>query len=161
RAGLQRGHGIHTLRHCFATHLLEAGVDLRTIQLLLGHKRLETTSLYLHVTEKKLTQLRSPFDLLRLPQPAALPPPPPPPAHPPGAPPPPAVAAMLPAPCHPAPGPRPQPACELADIARRYGPAYRRAPPLPLAHLKVVQAIESCRTAVLGGHRESCAACGF
>jgi len=79
RAGLQRGHGIHTLRHCFATHLLEAGVDLRTIQLLLGHKRLETTSLYLHVTEKKLTQLRSPFDLLRLPQPEDVPAPPTPP----------------------------------------------------------------------------------
>jgi site-specific recombinase XerD len=75
RAGLQRGHGIHTLRHCFATHLLEAGVDLRTIQLLLGHKRLETTSLYLHVTEKKLTQLQSPFDLLRLPKPEDVPPP--------------------------------------------------------------------------------------
>jgi integrase/recombinase XerD len=77
RAGLQRGHGIHTLRHCFATHLLEAGVDLRTIQLLLGHKNLQTTSLYLHVTEKKLTHLQSPFDLLRLPKPEDVPPPPP------------------------------------------------------------------------------------
>jgi integrase/recombinase XerD len=74
RAGLTRGHGIHTLRHCFATHLLEAGVDLRTIQILLGHKSLQTTSLYLHVTEKKLTQLQSPFDLLRLPQPEDVPP---------------------------------------------------------------------------------------
>lgn len=73
RAGLMRGHGIHTLRHCFATHLLEAGVDLRTIQMLLGHKSLQTTSLYLHVTEKKLTQLQSPFDLLRLPDPQDMP----------------------------------------------------------------------------------------
>jgi len=79
RAGLKRGHGIHTLRHCFATHLLEAGVDLRTIQLLLGHKRLETTSLYLHVTEKQLTELRSPFDLLRLPKAEDVPAPPTPP----------------------------------------------------------------------------------
>jgi integrase/recombinase XerD len=73
RAGLQRGHGIHTLRHCFATHLLEAGVDLRTIQLLLGHSSLKTTALYLHVTEKKLAQLHSPFDLLRLPRPEDVP----------------------------------------------------------------------------------------
>ncbi len=63
--------------------------------------------------------------------------------------------------CHPAPGARPQPACELADIVRRYGPAYCRGRRLPLAHLKVLQAIEACRTAALGGHRESCASCGF
>jgi integrase/recombinase XerD len=68
RAGLQRGHGIHTLRHCFATHLLEAGVDLRTIQLLMGHRSLNTTTLYLHLTRKRLEQLHAPFDLLRLPR---------------------------------------------------------------------------------------------
>lgn len=68
RAGLQRGHGIHTLRHCFATHLLEAGVDLRTIQLLMGHRSLNTTAVYLHLTRKRLEQLQSPLDLLRLPR---------------------------------------------------------------------------------------------
>jgi integrase/recombinase XerD len=68
RAGLQRGQGIHTLRHCFATHLLEAGVDLRTIQLLMGHRSLNSTAIYLHVTRKHLEQLHSPLDLLRLPR---------------------------------------------------------------------------------------------
>jgi hypothetical protein len=68
---------------------------------------------------------------------------------------------MLQASCHPAPGARPQPHCELADIVRLYGSAYRIAHRLPLAQLKVLQAIESCRTAALGGHRECCASCGF
>ena len=68
---------------------------------------------------------------------------------------------MVRATCHPAPGVRPQSACELADIVRLYGPAYRDAHALPLVHLKVLQAIESCRTAALGGHRECCAQCGF
>lgn len=66
---------------------------------------------------------------------------------------------MLPATCHRAP--RTQTACELADIVRLYGPAYRSVHRLPVAHLKVLQAIESCRTAALGGHREICASCGF
>jgi Putative transposase/Transposase zinc-binding domain len=63
--------------------------------------------------------------------------------------------------CHPEPGARPRCACEVADIVARYGPAYRTAYRLPLAHRKVLRAIESCRTAVLGGHREQCAHCDF
>jgi site-specific recombinase XerD len=68
RAGLKRGRGIHTLRHCFATHLLEGGADLQAIQLLMGHRSLNSTALYLRLTCKRLEQLRSPLDLLRVPR---------------------------------------------------------------------------------------------
>ena len=50
---------------------------------------------------------------------------------------------------------------ELADIFRAYGESYRRDHPLPVSHLKVMQAVERCRTAVLGGHIERCDSCGF
>jgi hypothetical protein len=53
RAGIQKGKGIHTIRHCFATHLLEAGVDLRTIQTLLGHTSLLSTERYLQIRQHR------------------------------------------------------------------------------------------------------------
>jgi integrase/recombinase XerD len=56
----------HTLRHAFASHLLEAGVDLRRLQLLLGHQSLRTTSRYLHVTPHALALIPSPLDTLPL-----------------------------------------------------------------------------------------------
>jgi integrase/recombinase XerD len=65
-AKLQHGKGIHTLRHSFAPHLLEAGVDPRTIQLLLGHRSLDTTTRYLRVARTHLATIQSPFDLLRV-----------------------------------------------------------------------------------------------
>ena len=66
-AGIQRGKGIHSLRHAFATHLLEAGADVRTIQVLLGHRSISTTQRYLRVANHRLTEVMSPLDLLRIP----------------------------------------------------------------------------------------------
>ena len=67
RAQIHKGKGIHTLRHCFATHLLEAGVDLRTIQTLLGHNSMTSTERYLQIRQHKITTTANPLDLLRLP----------------------------------------------------------------------------------------------
>jgi site-specific recombinase XerD len=65
-AKLQHGKGIHTLRHSCATHLLEAGVEPRPIQLLLGHRSFDTTTRYLRVARTHLATIPSPFDLLRV-----------------------------------------------------------------------------------------------
>jgi site-specific recombinase XerD len=64
KAGVKKGEGIHTLRHSFATHLLEAGFDIRKIQVLMGHTRLSTTMIYLHVSRETLSKIPSPLDLI-------------------------------------------------------------------------------------------------
>jgi integrase/recombinase XerD len=66
RAGIKKQVHPHTLRHCFATHLLEQGADLRNIQMLLGHNDLEQTTIYLHVSERRLNATASPLDSLSL-----------------------------------------------------------------------------------------------
>jgi site-specific recombinase XerD len=65
RAGLKKDVHPHTLRHSFATHLLEAGADLRTIQILLGHRDLEETTIYLHLSQRHLNATASPLDSLK------------------------------------------------------------------------------------------------
>ena len=66
-AGIPREGGIHSLRHAFATHLLEAGVDLPTIQRLLGHGFISTTMRYLHLARSRVTGTTSPLELLKSP----------------------------------------------------------------------------------------------
>ena len=62
KAGVTMPCTLHTLRHCYATHLLESGTDIRYIQVLLGHKSSKTTEIYTHVTTKSIQNIKSPFD---------------------------------------------------------------------------------------------------
>jgi site-specific recombinase XerD len=69
-AGIDKRVSLHTLRHCFATHLLEQKVDIRVIQVLLGHGKLDTTVRYAQVANTTLRAVKSPLEHLKLPPPA-------------------------------------------------------------------------------------------
>jgi site-specific recombinase XerD len=66
RAGVPAKGGIHSLRHSFATHLVEAGVELPVVQKLMGHTHISTTMQYMHVRQERLAQIQSPLGLLKL-----------------------------------------------------------------------------------------------
>ena len=67
-AGIKKGVTLHTLRHSFATHLLEDDIHIRKIQVLLGHEKLETTARYLHVATGMISAVESPLDRLARPK---------------------------------------------------------------------------------------------
>jgi len=67
-AGIKKGVTLHTLRHSFATHLLEDNTHIRTLQALLGHAKLETTARYAHVATGMIAKVESPLDRLSRPQ---------------------------------------------------------------------------------------------
>ena len=64
KAGIKKRVSPHTLRHSYATHLLEAGVNVRVIQFLLGHRNLRATAVYMHVAQNYVNQAKSPLDAL-------------------------------------------------------------------------------------------------
>src|SRR4029077_12173480 len=143
-AGIKKSVTLHALRHSFATHLLERGTDIRLIQALLGHDKLDTTARYTRVATGMIAGIESPLDLLSQPrkkpkknkkdQPPAKQP-----------------AAMS------------RPRLEAADISRDHGAAWRRANAghVSLDQMKVMSAIERCRTVALGGHVARCESCAL
>ena len=143
-AGLTKRVTLHTLRHSFATHLLESGTDIRIIQVLLGHNNLSSTARYTQVATHTIRATRSPLDRCRWRSCRRD-----------------RRARTAPAMAR-AGASFDRPTIEVADILRRHGEAYLRdrAGHVGRTERRVMSAITACRTAALGGHVEACDDCG-
>jgi site-specific recombinase XerD len=62
KAGINKKYSVHTLRHSYATHLLESGTDIRIIQELLGHQNIKTTQIYTHISSTSIQKIKNPLD---------------------------------------------------------------------------------------------------
>jgi hypothetical protein len=139
KAGIDKHVSAQTLSHSGATHLLETGADLRTIQVLLGHADVSHTTVYLHLSRCQLQAAPNPLEQLHVLTPMVSMVPVPPKIH--------AVVT--------------RPAVEVADILHAQGDTFiEQHPWLSVQQRSVLRAIARCRTAALGGHLDRCDACG-
>jgi hypothetical protein len=136
-AGITKAGGIHALRHAFATHMLEGGVHVPSIQRLIGHGHMGTTARYFHLANKHLAGTPSPLELLDTVG---------------------AASQLRTVHEHP-PSADATGKLGLAQILARHGKAFGEAHALSATQRRVIRAIEACRTSTLGGHLEQCDGC--